>query len=72
MGCVMGCVDGAGALRNLSVEAAGAEPLKKYQGALEALKELKTCSDPTTARYSAALLKNLAVRSASPSRVLPP
>ena len=64
----------AGALRNLSVEAAGAEPLKKYQGALQALWELKKSSDATTARYSAALLKNLAVRStspASPSRVLP-
>ena len=59
----------------------GEDPFKELRGMktvnLEDLssfsvKELKTCSDPTTARYSAALLKNLAVRSASPSRVLPP
>lgn len=48
-----------GALRNLSVEATGAEQLKKYEGAIEALWELKTSSDATTARYSVALLKNL-------------
>jgi len=51
----------AGALRNLSVEAVGAQALNKYHGAINALNELKTSNDSTTARYSAALLKNLAV-----------
>jgi hypothetical protein len=49
------------------VEATGAEQLKKYEGAIEALWELKTSSDATTARYSAALLKNLAVPVHTPS-----
>ena len=49
-----------GALRNLSVEPAGADALSKYTGAIEVLGELKGSSDATTARYSTALLKNLA------------
>lgn len=53
---------GAGALRNLSVDPGGAQALKKYEAAIEALWELKACNDATTARYSNALLRNLAAK----------
>jgi hypothetical protein len=49
-------------LRNLSVDPGGAQALKKYEAAIEALWELKACNDATTARYSNALLRNLAAK----------
>ena len=65
--CVWVWVCDAGALRNVSVEAEGADALRKYGGAVEALQELKTCTDTTTARYASALLKNLALKPSSPN-----
>jgi hypothetical protein len=48
-------------LRNLSVEAAGASALNaaRFQAAIQALYVLKSSHDATTARYAAALLRNL-------------
>jgi len=56
-------------LRNLSVEAAGATALnaQRFQAALGALADLKVSHDATTARYAAALLRNLASRGAAAS-----